>query len=96
MLLASRTQQAASAAQPSSGLHTAILTSLVLQRQGIEVQASLEVTGQAWGCSIEAGVASRQQRLQAISGIGADSVLMWQRQGPAVLWSLGPGMLFMT
>ncbi|KAK9822959.1 hypothetical protein WJX74_009105 [Apatococcus lobatus] len=96
VLLASQPEQAASAARPSSagpavGAHTAILTSLVLQRQGIEVQASSEVSGRAWGCSIEAGVANPQQRLQSAPGIGADSVLLWQRQGPAVLWSLGAG-----
>lgn len=97
VLLASHPQQAASGAHSSSAVpnaHTAILTSLALQRQGIEVQASLEVTGQAWACSIEAGRASPQQRLQSVPGIGADSVLMWQRQGPALLWGLGAGAIF--
>ena len=99
VLLASHPQQAAdlarprSAGFPSADAHTTILTSLVLQRQGIEVQASSQVAGQAWNLSAEAGAANPQEQLQAAPGIGADPVLIWQRQGPAVLWSLGAGKL---
>ena len=83
-------KHAASPAQVHSC--TAILTSLVLQRQGIEVQASSEVGQQMWS-NAEADAPGSHPQIYAISGRAGDSALVWQRYGPAILWRLGGGEL---
>ncbi len=94
VLLASYPCQTGSGTQPTQAqghgqAHYAILTSLVLQRQGIEVQASSEVGSQIWNVTEQA-----PQQLHAMPGRGGDSALLWQLHGPAALWSLLSGTSF--